>query len=142
MTVLITADLHVSDNPRDDYRWAWLKKLPTLLRKEKIELLIILGDLCESKDNHSAELVNALVDHLYALAAVCPVIVLQGNHDYLSSPDNPYFRFLQRIEGISWIGRPIPIRDLKNVPATVSRSLGRAIFAPYSPNYERDWADI
>ena len=142
MTVLITADLHVSDNPRDDYRWTWLKKLPALLRKEKVELLIILGDLTESKSDHSAELVNGLVTGLHNVTTICPIIVLQGNHDYLSSPDNPYFAFLQRIEGISWVGRATPIRELPNVPATVSRSLGRAGFFPFTPNYERDWANI
>ena len=141
MTVLITADLHVSDNSRDDYRWTWLKKLPALLRKEKAELLIILGDLTESKGEHSAELVNGLVDGLHQAAEICPIIILQGNHDGFSVT-SPYFAFLRRIEGISWVGRPTPIRDLKNVPATVSRSLGRAIFVPFSPNYERDWADI
>jgi hypothetical protein len=141
MTVLVTADLHVSDNSRDDYRWAWLKKLPALLRKEKVELLIILGDLTESKGEHSAELVNGLVDGLHQAAEICPIIILQGNHDGFSVT-NPYFAFLRRIEGISWIGRPTPIRDLNNVPATGSRSLGRAIFCPFTPNYERDWADI
>jgi hypothetical protein len=142
MTVLVTADIHLSANVRDAYRHEFMKRFPALAKKFGAELVIILGDLCEEKDAHPAELVNALVDHLYALATVCPVIVLQGNHDYLSSPDNPYFRFLQRIEGISWVGQPTPIRDLKNVPATAARSLGRAIFVPFSPNYERDWADI
>ena len=142
MTVLVTADIHLSANVRDAYRHEFMKRFPALAKKLGAELAIILGDLCEEKDSHPAELVNTLVDHLYALAAVCPVIVLQGNHDYLSSPDNPYFSFLRRIEGISWIGRPTPIRKLTNVPATLSRSLGRAIFCPFSPNYERDWANI
>ncbi len=141
MTTLVTADLHISNTPRDSYRWTWLKKLPALLRKEKVELLIILGDLTEEKGLHSAELVNGLVDGLHQAAGVCPLIILQGNHDGFSVT-NPYFAFLRRIEGISWVGQPTPMRDLKNVPAPVSRSLGRAIFIPFSPNYGRDWTNI
>lgn len=142
MTILVTADWHVSENPRDNYRWLWLKKLPGLLRQKQVKLLLVLGDLTEVKGNHGAELVNPLVGIFRGLAKVCPVIVLQGNHDGFSA-DNPFFRFLEAIERVSWVGRPTPSQELQNVPVRLLEPLGRgAIFLPHSSNPERDWVEI
>ena len=143
MPILITADVHLSINARDCYRLNAMQKFPTLLKKQGIELLLILGDLCEEKDNHSAELVNAVVSLVYSFAQCCPVIILQGNHDYQSGPDNPFFGFLRRIERVSWVGQPTALNSLQNVPEAVSRALGRgAILLPHSANPDRDWRDL
>jgi len=140
MTVIITADLHVSENPRDEYRWRWLEKLPQLLRKEKAEFLLILGDLTEAKYGHSASLVNRLVSILHNVAAVCPIVILCGNHDSLLG-EEAFFGFTGLLERVSWVSRPTPLASLKNVPGSVSSQL-QAIFIPYSGKPERDWADI
>lgn len=142
MTILVTADWHVSENPRDNYRWLWLRKLPKLLQKHKVDLLLVLGDLSEAKGRHEAELVNQLVDIFRELAEICPVVVLQGNHDGFSA-DNPFFRFLEAIERVSWVGRPTPSREFQNVPVFCQKALGRgAIFLPHSPSPERDWTKL
>lgn len=144
MTVLVTADWHVSENSRDNYRWLWLKKLPALLTKHRVDLLLILGDLTESKGHHGAELVNPLVDVFQAVSEICPTVVSQGNHDWLSSPDTPYFAFLRHLERVSWVGRaPTPLTGVENVPLSILRALGKgAILLPHSANPERDWKDL
>lgn len=46
MTTFVTADIHLSASPRDVYRIKWCENdLFALLRKERVERLIILGDL-------------------------------------------------------------------------------------------------
>jgi DNA repair exonuclease SbcCD nuclease subunit len=135
--ILITADLHLNDLSRDQYRHDWMRNiLPELLRKHKAELLIILGDISDEKDHLSSWLVNQTVDHLTALAQICPIILLKGNHDYIQA-DNPFYEFLGKIPGIFWISKP-------TVGATIHAEncghlLSRTLFLPHTANYKRDW---
>lgn len=129
MSALISADLHLSDNPRDAYRHKFLTTtFLGLVKKHKVDLVIIGGDLTESKDNHSAQLVNSIVDFIYQLSALSEVVILRGNHDYLN-PDFPFYRFLRRIEGVSWINQPYECKE----------SIGNCLYLPHTNNYERDW---
>jgi hypothetical protein len=139
MRTLITADIHISDNSRDEYRIKFLKTFRDLCRKYKVDTAIVLGDLTEAKDNHSAELVNQIVDHFYKLAGICKdIIVLKGNHDYLT-PETPFFRFLQRIEGVTWVNAPT---DEKNASTTVLKRFGACLWLPHTTNYKRDWEGL
>jgi DNA repair exonuclease SbcCD nuclease subunit len=139
MLTLITADLHLSDATRDNYRHQWIgEALPALIRQHKVGCLLCLGDLCESKDYHSAWLVNRVVDHFYKLASLCPVVVLRGNHDYLTSADNPFYQFLKRIKGIHWINTPFESTG-KLSDKCFPHSLGDVLFLPHTTNYQRDW---
>ena len=104
MTWLLTSDLHLTDRPRDAYRFelfAWLAKQQ---EKHSVTATFILGDLTDKKDKHSASLVNRLVDELIGLKP--PVYILRGNHDGVD-PSNPYFRFLNTIDGVQFIVDPI-----------------------------------
>lgn len=127
MRRLITGDLHLSHNPRDDYRFAFMKWLERYARKHKPDEIVIAGDLTEEKDRHPAELVNKVVDHVHALAQIAPVIALEGNHDY-KDEGHAFFAFLSRIDNTRWISKP-----------TV---LGDVLYLPHTNNYKRDWADI
>src|SRR6266436_4337016 len=103
---IITADLHLSDKPQDSYRWGifdWLRKQQD---ENKISGCLILGDLTEEKDCHSATLVNKMVNGLRKLEP--PVYILKGNHDYIDY-NNPYFGFLSCIDGIRFITTPAEI---------------------------------
>lgn len=143
MTILITADIHLSNNPRDAYRHNFMKKLPAVAKRLKADLVLILGDFTEEKDRHQSELVNAVVDHIDALAQICPVVCLKGNHDWLSNADSPYFGFLARLEHVSWVSHPTPLANLNNVPVTALEALGRgAILLPHTANPDRDWTDL
>lgn len=134
--ILVTADLHLSDNARDEYRHAFMKALPGIVAKRKAEGVIILGDLTEEKDRHSAWLVNMMVKHLTALKV--PVIVMRGNHDGISA-DEPFFGFLRNIPNMRWINDPTPSQQLGT---WWHERLGPSLFLPHTRDYERDWKDV
>ena len=103
MNWLLTTDLHLSDRPRDIYRFGlfdWIKKQQS---KHKVDATFFLGDTTESKDRHSSTLVNRIVEELLKLTP--PVFILRGYHDG-TSPDNPYFKFLSSIPGLTFIANP------------------------------------
>ena len=53
MSVLITADLHLTSRPNDSYRFDFLNWLPKKIKEHKIQTLLILGDLTDQKDHLS-----------------------------------------------------------------------------------------
>lgn len=137
MKLLISSDWHMSDDPRDAYRFRIIDDwMPALIKKHQPDALLYLGDICEAKDEHSAELVNAVVRVFHELAKLCPIVVAQGNHDWLSSPDNPFFGFLSRLPNIHWVRSPTPLRSI------FGKSAINGIVLPHSANPERDWSDI
>ena len=143
MQALVTSDWHLTDSPRDEYRWGFVEKvLPAILKEEQVGLLLFLGDITEAKSQHSAELVNRLVAAFKRLAELCPVVGLTGNHDGLS-PDAPFFAFLSEVQrgAISWVQRPTVLADLKNVPKGFSAA-ERTILLPNTRQPEKDWEDI
>lgn len=128
MTTLVTADLHLSDNPRDAYRLAFMDRLPDMLEEHDATRLLVLGDLTEAKDGHKAWLVNEIVDRFAALAALVDVVILKGNHDYLRE-DVPFYRFLGHLSRVRWINVPTSLR---------LRGLGRCLFIPHTTNWPDD----
>lgn len=135
MTVLITSDLHLNDNPRDAYRHNFVSRiLLDLMKKHQADLLLILGDFCDEKDHHGAWLVNEVVNHLKRLARICPVVCLKGNHDYIQA-DNPFFGFLDNIPNITWYNKPF-------VRMTTNGRPHKSLFLPHTNNHERDWKGL
>ena len=111
MKILITADLHLTDRPRDEYRWevfGWLQKL---LHEERPDALVLAGDICDKKDRHSAALVTRVVQEIcdlrdcYGFDDVPQLVILKGNHDYIDEAI-PFWEFLGRIEGIEYLSDP------------------------------------
>lgn len=127
MMELVTADLHLSGNPRDEYRWRVFDEIAKVIDAYPVRQLFILGDLTEAKDNHGAKLVNRLTDALCLLAGTVHVVVLRGNHDGFT-PDNPFFRFIDSMHGMEWIQNP-----------TTHDS---DLFLPYTDDYKRDWSHL
>jgi DNA repair exonuclease SbcCD nuclease subunit len=129
MSVIITADTHWNDNPRDESRWG----LFSWLCNQQADELLILGDLTVAKNNHPARLVNRLVDGFLALARHYKhVYVLKGNHDY-ADPDCPFFGFLRHTkENIHFI----PMPDLIKI------SIGEVFFMPAGTNWEEHLNNI
>jgi hypothetical protein len=64
--------------------------------------------LTDRKDNHSSALVNRIIDELLKLKP--PVYILRGNHDGID-PSNPFFRFLQTIEGLDFVVEPMVLGE-------------------------------
>lgn len=103
MNWLLTSDIHLSDRARDSYRFGLFPWLAQQQRKHKVDATFILGDITESKDRHSSALVNRVVEELLKLTE--PVFILRGNHDGID-PNSPYFKFLNRIPGLSFVVSP------------------------------------
>lgn len=113
---LLTTDLHLTANVNDAYRWTIFDQLHELRRKHKARTLIICGDLTDAKDNHSATLVNSIVESLASFAdSGCEVIVLQGNHDYLLA-GNPFFEFLNQIDKVQFVSKPCALGPWVFIP--------------------------
>jgi len=109
MTWIVTTDLHLSDRPRDAYRWPIFDWLAKQQQKHKVDATFILGDLTDRKDNHSSALVNRVIDELLKLKP--PVYILRGNHDGIDH-SNPFFRFLQTIEGLDFVVEPTVVEGM------------------------------
>lgn len=106
MTTLVVTDLHLTDKPKDAYRFGIFDFLVEQQQKHNASLVLILGDITDQKDKHSSNLVNRIIDGLHKVAARVRVIILMGNHDYHADPTNPFFKFLNRMKNIDFITEP------------------------------------
>lgn len=107
MNAALVTDLHLTDAPRDAYRWALFPWLIDLLRKSSFPIyyLVLLGDLTDAKDSHNSRLVNRIVDCLTSVlthTVIRRLYVLRGNHDGVD-PACPYFRFLRHLPAIHYV---------------------------------------
>ena len=134
MTVLVTADFHLNDNPRDEYRHLWQEELRTLVRTYAVDQLFILGDITDEKDHHSSYLVNRVVEYLRELATRCFITILTGNHDYID-PAHPFFEFTSTMNRVRWINTPTYL-------SFADKGLGQCLFLPHTRDYKADWATI
>lgn len=129
-TTLITADLHLTDNPRDKYRHDFMQVILDALKEHECDHLLILGDLTNEKDRHNGWLVNRIVTYLNQFSQTVrgKVYVLRGNHDSPTA-ENPFFQFVDCVGkgDITWINEP-----------TVRRG-GTWLFLPHTRNHQRDW---
>lgn len=108
MNILQVADLHFTALARDAYRWRLFPWLRYAIERLNVSMLLILGDLTEAKDYHSARLVNQLVDELCRLkreSDLVRITIVPGNHDGID-PGCPYFRFLGQFPFIRYIPSP------------------------------------
>lgn len=127
MKTLLTGDLHFSDLARDSYRWKFVRWLLETVDRSQIDRVILLGDLTEKKDLHSAWLVNRVTDAIAELASLCNVIGIRGNHDGIS-PDHPFFGYFQHLPRVKWITTPTRIDN--------------ELFLPHSNTPQRDWKEL
>lgn len=113
---LITADLHLTDHPMDEYRWEMLDTLFNMCCEKNINTLIILGDITVKKDRHSSILVNRFVNTLHNFFdANIEIKILMGNHDYIDI-NYPYFKFLNYFPGCNMIISPCIISRVLYIP--------------------------
>lgn len=100
--LLITGDLHLTDRPQDEYRWAFLDWLHKEAVVRAADAVVILGDLTDAKDYHSSRLVNRVVTALTNQSRVYSTVILRGNHDGIDE-HLPYFTFLNEVPGIAFV---------------------------------------
>lgn len=110
MKWLITSDIHLSDRPRDAYRFGLFPWLAQQQQKHEVTATFILGDLTQEKDRHPSSLVNRTIDEMTNLRP--PVYLLEGNHDG-NNPGNPFFRFANCIDGVHFITKPTWLSSLR-----------------------------
>jgi hypothetical protein len=126
MSVLITADIHQTDRPVDEYRWKLFPWLCEQAKKHNVDEILILGDLTDAKDRHPARLVNRLMTSASSLAEVAYTVFLKGNHDYYD-PSNPFFEFMKFAPNMDFIKTP-EVKDL---------SIGKCCFIPAGENWKQ-----
>ena len=102
---IITSDLHLTNNPLDDYRFELFKFLRVQCQEHDVKTVFILGDLTDLKDNHSSKLVTKIVHCLTSLSKYVKVIILKGNHDYIDAAE-PFFGFLNKMEQVKFVITP------------------------------------
>lgn len=93
MQALITGDLHLTDNPADEYRWEVFDWIRSRVQIMNLDAVFILGDITDRKDRHSAALVNRIMEEMEGIASACDLYVLKGNHDYDADDGVPFFKF-------------------------------------------------
>jgi len=126
------SDLHLTSNPRDEYRWGLFDWIGVQCRNEQVKTLCILGDLTDAKDYHSSTLTNRVVSSIAQIAAAgMRVIVLMGNHDYLRA-GHAYFEFLNAYPGVTFVTKPW--EDLSDGAA--------CLWLPHTKTPASDWADL
>lgn len=117
MNNLLLADLHLTDNPIDEYRWDIFDWVKEVHKKYPIYTLYILGDLTDKKDNHSAMFVNRLTDNICSLSEEMDVVILKGNHDAINL-NNPFFKFFNEFPTVTFISSPCVLDSGLFIPYT------------------------
>jgi DNA repair exonuclease SbcCD nuclease subunit len=138
--VIVSSDWHLDDDPDNSYRWlvfdAWKRQIDLGERR-----FLMLGDLCEKKDKHSAELVNKLLDAFMDLCEYAEtrfqneacieeleIGLLRGNHD-MPLRGKPFWNlFNSSLMPIKFIDQPEVVDDM--------------LFLPYSADPATEWAAL
>ena len=106
---LLVGDLHLTDRPSDSYRFKIFNWIAKQQKKYDVTGTYLLGDLTDQKDRHSATLVNKIVSGLVSLQP--PVFIVRGNHDYKADQSNPFFDFLNHIDGLTFATEPMVVQQ-------------------------------
>lgn len=133
MSFIFTSDIHLDDSPANEYRWGLFPWLKEQAIKNKVDYVIIGGDITDRKDNHEAVFVNRIIDSLVDLAKSVRVIVYKGNHDFIDE-DTPFFKFinLMGMENLVYYIKPTERRlNDKN-----------CLFLPCTRNHTEVWEDL
>lgn len=130
MSLIVTADVHQTDLPRDAHRWRLFEFLIEQADKYKADIAI-LGDLTDAKDRHSARLTNDMALAFEAMAINHQVYAIPGNHDGIDIT-NPFFAFVSMIPDVHF----------QMIPEAIQLSIGNCLFLPHSKQPEKDWAEL
>lgn len=134
--MLIVSDTHFTSNPRDDYRWGIFPWLRRQAEENGVEQIVHCGDLTDSKDRHSADLVNRLITEITELGKYCDVFLLCGNHDGIDLT-NPFFGFVERFEtNVTFIYK------ITHYWLKIGKRSVNCLFLPCTRNYLSDWQGI
>ena len=121
----IISDLHLTESKDDDYKWDVFPWTLKVMEKEKIETLIIMGDILDKKDRHPSKLINRLISNLMLLVAEgIEIKILMGNHDYIAE-SSPFLEFVNSFPMIEYI--------------TTVKEDGTTLWLPHTRTPMEDW---
>jgi hypothetical protein len=103
MRLLLTADFHLNDNPRDAYRFTAAEQVRRIAIEQAVDHLFILGDLTDHGEGHTAAFTNRVVETLALIATSCPVSVIYGTASHDGDPRTPFFRFINAIPDCRYV---------------------------------------
>lgn len=129
MRSLLITDLHLTEKKEDWYKWEIFEWASSIISKNSIDELFILGDIFDKKDRHPSELLNKLIKNLGKFQ--CPIKILMGNHDYIKN-EHPFLEFLGSLPNIKWIGTPTYL-NFGNC---------KTLWLPHSRTPELDWENL
>lgn len=131
--IIITADWHLTDKQDDSYRFGIFPWLANQCKKRSVTPIIILGDLTDQKDYHSAYLVTKIAEGFKELSKQTDIILLRGNHDFRDL-NYPFFKFLETLtDSISYITEPT-IDSIYSEDDT--------LFLPYEKEPHKTWSNL
>lgn len=131
MKLLLVGDLHLTATPRDAYRWHIFDTLSKLVDEHKVERVVLLGDLTDEKDKHTARLVNFIVENIRNLSTHAPVHIVRGNHDGID-PEWPYFQFLNVMPKVKFYSQPSRMEGVNT----------EVLILPHSRNPIEEWSTL
>jgi hypothetical protein len=132
MLRLCTADLHLTDNAAEDYRWKVFQHVRKVLDAYKCAHLHIVGDLTDKKDRHSGALVNRMLREMRALIDNgARIELILGNHD-MPLTGEPFWAALNYAFGADSGFRVI----------TQPERSGNIISLPFAPDPTEAWKSI
>lgn len=128
---LLTADWHLTDNPDEEYRWGVFDVVRKQMARHRATALVILGDLADRKDRHSAALLNRMRGAFMRLAEDCQqeIMLFPGNHD-MPIVGESFWTFLDDLPNVTFISQPAEWDD------------GRALVLPYTDDPVAAWDDF
>ena len=79
--IIVAGDIHFFNHKRFDEHKHVLNNFYKIIKKEKPNLIVLCGDIIDSKLRLSPEQIEICRNFLLELANFCPVIMIPGNHD-------------------------------------------------------------
>jgi hypothetical protein len=125
--LLLCTDLHLDDNPANEYRWRVFDELASVCDARPVSCVHCLGDMTDRRDRFPANLVNRLVRSWADLPV--PKVILDGNHTRLLDDSlRAFWAFLSYVPDLEYVTRPTARGDL--------------ILLPFSANPRAEWRDL
>lgn len=131
MAIVITADWHLVDSPREEYRFDVFDRVLEVGRAREASALFLLGDVTHRKDRHPGWFLQRLTRGFVGLLKHYErIYILQGNHDYEDATASS-LQFLGLIDGVEYIHNPRLIqhagRRVMMLPHTHQPDLWRSL---------------
>ena len=130
--LLLFTDIHLDDNPDNDYRWQVFDHVHALLDRyaDRISAVHCLGDALDKRDKYPGTFVNRFLSCIGSVGERRPFTILQGNHDR-TLDGSAFFSFVNGaapVKGVRYVTEPTPD--------------GKLILLPFTPTPSETWNAI